>query len=65
MTKIENPKQFGNLDLGFVPPFGDSHKYNQIRDLSIYGIGFRYSYLEFEIKGGLSERRRSNWCWHD
>jgi hypothetical protein len=34
------------LDLGFVPPFGDSRKYNQIKALSIYGIVFSISNLE-------------------
>ena len=51
MTKIHNTKRvlvFENSNFGFVPPFGDSRKYIQIKDLSIYGIVFRYSNFEFE-----------------
>jgi hypothetical protein len=39
----ETVLDFENYNFGFVSPFGDSHKYNQIKDLSIYGIEFRYS----------------------
>lgn len=31
-----------NFDIRICFPYGDSRKYNQIGDLSIYGIGFRY-----------------------
>jgi hypothetical protein len=34
-------REFEFWSFEFVPPFGDSRKYNQIKDLSIYGIGFR------------------------
>ena len=43
---------FGHSCFGFeiCSPCGDSHKYNQIGDLSIYGIGFRISDLGFGYK---------------
>jgi hypothetical protein len=49
-TRLMVSLWFRILVIRVCPPCGDSRKYIQIKDLSIYGIGFRASYLGFERK---------------